>query len=112
MGTPRAPSNGAPRLRGGEVRAACAAVSRETVMAPGSILAAQHSPEFLETNIVPVSLLDGRPTLAISSGPCGAPLARHRSRRCGAEPRQQGACRAGRQLHRVVRRLAAPGDDP
>src|ERR1044071_6986538 len=73
MGRPRAPSNGAPRLRGGEGRAACAAVARETVMAPGSILTAQHSPEFLETDIVPVSLLDGRPTPAIS---CGARRAR------------------------------------
>src|SRR5207249_6957774 len=81
---------------------AFAAMARESLMRSGSILAAKQPTNLLDTNIVPVSVLGGRPTPAISSGPCGAPLARPRSRRCGAEPRQQGACRADRLLHRVV----------
>src|SRR5438552_224018 len=73
-------------------------------MAPGPALGARHPPDPVETNIDPVSLFGGWPTPAISSGPCGAPLARHLSRRRGAEPREQGACRADRLLHRDVRR--------
>src|SRR5439155_24691287 len=106
-GKSRDGSTAAPTPLGLEGCPAFADVARETSMAPGPALGARHPPDLVETNIDPVSLFGGWPTPAISSGPCGAPLARHLSRRRGAEPREQGACRADRLLHRDVRRPAA-----
>src|SRR5438876_567156 len=56
-----------------------------------SILAAKQPTNLIDTNIVPVSVLRW-PSNARDQqrGETGARLALHLSRRCGAEPRQQG----------------------
>src|SRR5207249_7180874 len=87
---------------------AFAAMARESLMRSGSILAAKQPTNLLDTNIVPVSVLGGRPTLAIS---CGARRARAlRAPFRGDVGRSRASkvrARPTRQLHRVVTRPAA-----
>jgi len=85
-------------------------------MAPGPALGARHPPDPVETNIDPVSLFGGWPTLAISSGArrARALLVSFRGD-VGRSRDSKARARPARLLHRVVvRRLAdwAEGRNP
>src|SRR5207244_2354153 len=98
----------APRVRQG--CPAFAVMARESLMRSGWILAAKQPTNLLDTNIVPVSVLGGRPTLRVT---CGTRRARALPQTVrgdvGRSRDSKARARPARQVHALVGRHLPTG---